>query len=62
MIVSEKPLQKLALVDIETDYTADFFDTEEIVEKYGNFVNFMINEGLGKKRLEINTEENEASN
>ena len=57
MIVSEKPLQKLALVDIETDYTADFFDTEEIVEKYGSFVNFMINEGLDKKRLEINTEE-----
>ena len=56
MIVSEKPLQKLALVDIETDYTADFFDTEEIVEKYGNFVNFMLNEWVGEKRPEINTE------
>tara|TARA_R110000796_G_scaffold21220_1_gene62561 strand:- start:1008 stop:1196 length:189 start_codon:yes stop_codon:yes gene_type:complete len=56
MIVSEKPLQKLALVDIEADYTADFFYTEEIVEKYVNFGNFILHEWIGAKRPEINTE------
>lgn len=49
-ITSSKPLQKLALDNIEPDLVIDIFDDEEIRQKYGCFTNFRINEELGKKR------------